>query len=107
MVLSSCASRQSDPNWRSNLPAINADVILIGDVTTPVVAFDDDIRYPIAVRTDENGPLVWVSNFRFYKFVSPDCLVGKHQACSGDAWDNKRDEGCACRCECHELAATA
>ena len=35
--------------------------------------------------------------------LSPDCADRfKHQACSGDAWDDERDEPTACTCPCHE-----
>jgi hypothetical protein len=34
--------------------------------------------------------------------VSPDCQVGKHVACSGDAWDVVDDVPTACECDCHD-----
>lgn len=43
--------------------------------------------------------------------MNPDCAGGKHVACSGTAWDEKRDELVQCSCTCHhdhiwELALT-
>lgn len=32
---------------------------------------------------------------------SPDCRVGKHTACSGDAWDEVADRLDSCFCPCH------
>ena len=32
---------------------------------------------------------------------SPDCLIAKHSACTGEAFDHARDEPCDCCCECH------
>lgn len=29
---------------------------------------------------------------------SPDCEQGKHDACSGDAWDMDQDEPTECQC---------
>jgi hypothetical protein len=34
--------------------------------------------------------------------VSPDCLLAKHQACNGDAWDNRLDAMVMCWCGCHQ-----
>jgi hypothetical protein len=36
--------------------------------------------------------------------LSPDCLGAPYKcpACSGDAWDDERDEMTACSCRCHE-----
>jgi hypothetical protein len=34
--------------------------------------------------------------------VNPDCAVGKHQACAGDAWDEVLDAPTVCTCLCHE-----
>ena len=38
--------------------------------------------------------------------VSPDCSNApfKCGACSGDAWDDERDEPTACTCPCHKEA---
>lgn len=33
--------------------------------------------------------------------VSPDCRIGKHLSCSGDAWCDAFDEASDCYCECH------
>jgi hypothetical protein len=33
--------------------------------------------------------------------TSPDCEVGKHTACAGDAWDDTRDALTDCCCTCH------
>lgn len=33
--------------------------------------------------------------------LNPDCAVGKHPACNGDAWDFGADTPCQCECECH------
>ncbi len=35
------------------------------------------------------------------EFRSPDCKVGKHDACSGDAWDDAGDCLVPCDCRCH------
>lgn len=34
--------------------------------------------------------------------MNPDCLDGKHPACSGDGWDFDLDEPALCTCSCHE-----
>lgn len=34
--------------------------------------------------------------------LSPDCRDGKCAACTGDAWNNTTDQGCACDCACHD-----
>lgn len=34
--------------------------------------------------------------------MNPDCRVGKHPACNGDAWDFDKDDSTNCTCECHE-----
>lgn len=39
--------------------------------------------------------------------INPDCRAGKHQACSGDAWDTKLDEPTSCRCLCHGEGLTS
>lgn len=31
-------------------------------------------------------------------WYSPDCEQGKHDACSGDAWDKDKDEPTRCGC---------
>jgi len=33
--------------------------------------------------------------------VSPDCEVLKHDACTGDAWDEVADRIDSCFCPCH------
>ena len=33
--------------------------------------------------------------------LSPDCRVGSHRACTGDAWDHVADGPAVCPCECH------
>ncbi len=33
---------------------------------------------------------------------NPDCLNGKHRACSGTAWDDDLDDLCPCGCPCHK-----
>jgi hypothetical protein len=33
--------------------------------------------------------------------LSPDCKVGKHDACNKDAWDMIEDVPAECECECH------
>lgn len=33
--------------------------------------------------------------------VNPDCSVGKHHACRGDAWDYTADQSTDCTCSCH------
>jgi|GEM_PF-2576046 len=38
-----------------------------------------------------------------YPNLSPDCVAGKHRACSGDAWDDDTDSPTLCTCTCHEL----
>jgi len=36
-------------------------------------------------------------------WLSPECEhVGKHEACSGDAWDHDNDQPTRCGCWCHE-----
>ena len=30
--------------------------------------------------------------------LSPDCRDGKCAACTGDAWNDTTDQGCACEC---------
>lgn len=37
--------------------------------------------------------------------INPECAVGKHANCWGDAWDNTNDRSVACSCTCHEVAA--
>lgn len=39
--------------------------------------------------------------------VSPDCEVGKHRACVGEAWDDVADGPAECRCVCHAAAAAS
>lgn len=34
--------------------------------------------------------------------LNPDCAVGKHNACRGDAWCLIEDAGVSCGCGCHE-----
>lgn len=34
--------------------------------------------------------------------LNPDCRVGKHGSCAGDAWDYDLDERGICACSCHE-----
>jgi len=34
--------------------------------------------------------------------MNPDCWAGKHQACSGDAWNEVEDVPAPCVCPCHE-----
>lgn len=34
-------------------------------------------------------------------WMSPDCMTGKHRACTGDAWDLHDDEPTDCDCDCH------
>lgn len=33
--------------------------------------------------------------------MNPDCVVGKHTSCAGDAWDDVNDERTTCGCDCH------
>jgi len=33
--------------------------------------------------------------------LSPDCVVGKHVACSGDSWSFEADATMPCPCYCH------
>jgi hypothetical protein len=33
--------------------------------------------------------------------MNPDCTGGKHDACSGTAWDNDADDLILCGCDCH------
>jgi hypothetical protein len=33
--------------------------------------------------------------------MDPDCIVGKHRACNGEAWDYADDAPIPCSCECH------
>lgn len=35
------------------------------------------------------------------KWLNPDCTVGKHPACRGDAWNNDDDGPTSCACSCH------
>jgi len=37
---------------------------------------------------------------------SPDCEAAKHDACSGDAWDELLDRATRCTCMCHATSAT-
>jgi len=32
----------------------------------------------------------------------PDCVQGKHRACSGTAWDEDADQLTGCACPCHD-----
>ncbi len=34
--------------------------------------------------------------------MNPDCLDGKHRACSGDGWCEETDHAVPCPCECHQ-----
>lgn len=34
-------------------------------------------------------------------WLSPECDVGKHDACNNDAWDFEKDEITTYDCECH------
>jgi len=34
--------------------------------------------------------------------IGPDCVVGKHPACDGRAWDHEADNITDCACGCHE-----
>lgn len=36
--------------------------------------------------------------------INPDCVAGKHRACSGTAWDETADELTLCTCHCHAAA---
>lgn len=38
--------------------------------------------------------------------TNPDCAVGKHPSCSGDAWDNETDQPVPCGCTCHWVEIT-
>lgn len=33
--------------------------------------------------------------------MNPDCLDGKHRACSGGGWCEDNDQPAPCPCECH------
>ena len=33
--------------------------------------------------------------------LNPDCRVGKHPSCAGDAWDDATDSPSVCPCPCH------
>lgn len=35
--------------------------------------------------------------------INPDCLAGKHAACTGDAWDMIADDLTICACTCHRV----
>lgn len=39
--------------------------------------------------------------------LNPDCVQGKHRACSGTAWDDAIDDLVACACACHAAAVDA
>lgn len=39
--------------------------------------------------------------------VNPDCLDGKHRACSGDGWCEETDQAVPCPCDCHQQVPTA
>lgn len=34
--------------------------------------------------------------------MNPDCLDGKHRACSGDGWCEQTDQAVPCPCSCHQ-----
>jgi hypothetical protein len=38
--------------------------------------------------------------------LNPDCRAGKHQACSGTAWDDTTDALAPCGCACHDEGTT-
>jgi hypothetical protein len=35
--------------------------------------------------------------------VSPECVVNRHAACTGDAWSERLDLLVACTCACHDV----
>ncbi len=37
----------------------------------------------------------------FPRPVNPDCRVGSHRSCFGDAWDYEKDALAPCECYCH------
>ncbi|WP_181131604.1 hypothetical protein [Rathayibacter sp. AY2B5] len=39
--------------------------------------------------------------------LNPECEVGKHGACHGDAWNQETDEPADCTCTCHQPPAAA
>lgn len=52
-------------------------------------------------RARELRGLLLASLTPAYVCTSPDCGVGKHDACNGDAWDHSKDEPTVCVCVCH------
>jgi hypothetical protein len=39
--------------------------------------------------------------------INPDCLDGKHAACSGTAWSDDLDVLTDCLCDCHNTTTDA